>query len=140
MSPSKSAVSRKSDHPFGGNDRQGRNDALKLARIAHETAQKAAGVWGDMSVGTITREGAAFALIWKGAALTDFFAMTKKRPKEVSKAEHEALCLWLKAGRYDGFKHAITAWNVTQDEAERLKAQLMADLAAQGTKIVNPAE
>lgn len=139
MTPPKSAQGRKLDHNYGMIDNHGRNDALRTQRLAHEQAQKAAGVWGEMSVGIIERNGTAFVHIWKGASLTDVFKLATKRPKEITKQEHEALCLWLKAGRYEGFKHTISAWNVTVEEAGRLKLEIMSDLAAGGTRIVNPA-
>lgn len=139
MSPPKSAVSRKPDHRYGPNDHHGRNDALKIKRLAHEEAQKAAGLWGEMSVGTIERGDAAFVHIWKGTSLADVYKLAVKRPKEITKSEHEALCIWLKAGRYEGFKHSISAWNVNIDEAERIKHEIMARLAADGSKVVNPA-
>jgi hypothetical protein len=139
MSPPRSATSRKLEHRYGPSDHYGRNDALKLKRLAHEEAQKAAGVWGEMSVGIIERNGAAFVHVWKGASPADVHKLAVKRPKEISKPEHEALCAWLKAGRYEGFKHSIAAWNVTIDEAERIKLEIIARLAAEGSKPVNPA-
>jgi hypothetical protein len=139
MSPPKSAVSRKPDHRYGPNDHHGRNDALRNQRLAHEEAQKAAGLWGEMSVGVIERNGTVFVHIWKGASLTDVYRLAAKRPKEISKPEHEALCAWLKAGGYEGFKHSISAWNVNIDEAGRIKLDIISRLAAGGTKIVNPA-
>jgi hypothetical protein len=139
MSPPRSATSRKLDHRYGPSDQHGRNDALRLKRVAHEEAQKAAGLWGEMSVGLIERNGTAFVHIWKGASLADVYKLAVKRPKEISKPEHEALCAWLKAGRYEGFKLSISAWNVTIDEAERIKLEIVAKLAAEGSKVVNPA-
>lgn len=138
MSPPKSAVSRKPDHRFGPNDHHGRNDALRKEREAHETAQKAAGLWGEMLVGVIERNGAAFVHVWKGEAQTNMFRLSAKRPKEITKTEHEALCAWLKAGSYEGFKNRISAWNVSSDEANRIKLEVISTLAAAGSRIVNP--
>jgi len=139
MSPPKSATSRKIEYKYGLSDHHGRNDALRLKRVAHEEAQKAAGLWGEMSVGLIERNGTAFVHIWKGASPADVYKLAVKRPKEISKPEHEALCAWLKAGRYEGFKLSISAWNVTVEEAERIKLEIMAKLAAEGSQVVNPA-
>lgn len=137
MSPSKTAT-RTSEYKYGFNDRHGRNEALKSARLAHEQAQRTAGVWGEMSVGVIERDGTAFVHAWKGASLTDVFKLAAKRPKEISKPDHDALCTWLKAGRYEGFKHGISAWNVNADEATRIKQEIIAGFLANGTKVVNP--
>src|SRR4051812_31994106 len=111
MNPSKPALSRKPDFRNGPNDRRVRDDALRSQRLAHEETQKAAGLWGEMSVGIIERLGTAFVHIWKGTALTDVYKLAMKRPKEISKPEHEVLCAWLKAGSYEGFKHRISAWS-----------------------------
>ncbi len=107
--------------------------------MAHEEAQKTAGLWGDMSVGLIERNGTTFVHMWKGVPLTDVFKLAAKRPKEISKPDHEALCAWLKAGRYEGFKHTISAWNVNVAEAERIKLEIISRLAGDGARVVNPA-
>ena len=138
MNLSKATSSRKPDHRFGANDNHGRNEALRNRRMAHEEAQKAAGVWGEMSVGLIERNGTTFVHMWKGVSLTDVFKLATKRPKEISKPDHEALCAWLKAGRYEGFKHSISAWNVNAAEAERIKLEIISRLAADGARVVNP--
>ena len=138
MSVSKTMPNRKSEYKFGPADNHGRNDALRNRRMAHEEAQKAAGLWGEMSVGLIERNGTTFVHMWKGVSLTDVFKLAAKRPKEISKPDHEALCAWLKAGRYEGFKHSISAWNVNAAEAERIKLEIISRLAADGGRVVNP--
>jgi hypothetical protein len=139
MNPPKPALSRKPNLRLGPNDRHRHNDALRNQRLAHEEAQKAAGLWGEMSVGIIERIGTAFVHVWKGAAQTDVHKLAMRRPKEISKPEHELLCAWLKAGRYEGFKHSIFAWSVNIVEAERIKIEIISRLAADGTRIINPA-
>jgi|GEM_PF-4653084 len=138
MNLSKAATNRKPDNRFGLTDNHGRNEALRNRRMAHEEAQKAAGLWGEMSVGLIERNGTTFVHMWKGVSLTDVFKLASKRPKEISKPDHEALCAWLKAGRYEGFKHSISAWNVNAAEAERIKLEIISRLAADGGRVVNP--
>ena len=115
----------------------GRSDALRSKRLAHEEAQKAAGLWGDMSVGYLERNGQAFVHFWKGASPGDVYKLAVKRPKEILKPEHDALCTWLKAGRYEGFNQTISAWNVSPEEAARIRLELIGDLTAKGTRVVN---
>jgi hypothetical protein len=115
-----------------------RHDALRLQRIAHEEAQKAAGLWGEMSVGILENNGAAFVHVWKGTWLTTVYKLATKRPKEITKPEYEALCLWLKAGRYEGFTNTIAAWNVSAAEAQQIKTETISRLAAEGTRVINP--
>ena len=136
MNPPKPASSRKPDFRYGPNDR---NNALRSQRLAHEEAQKAAGLWGEMSVGIIERVATEIDLKTGRPALTDVYKLAMKRPKEISKPEHEVLCAWLKAGRYEGFKHSISAWSVNIGEAERIKLEIISRLATGGTRIINPA-
>jgi hypothetical protein len=137
MSLFKSAAERKPNHLPGPNDRARLNEALRNKRLAHEQSQKDAGLWGDMSVGVIERNDAVFVHIWKGTTTGNVYKLSVKRPKEISKTDHEALCAWLKAGRYEGFIQSLSAWNVTPAEAERIKLELLSGLSAKGKRIVN---
>lgn len=112
-------------------------DALKAQRMAQEQAKKDAGIWGELSVGIIEHRQSAFVYVYKGLAETSMHRLAAKRPKEISKADHEALCLWLKAGGYDGFKQRISAWNISVDEAERVKQTVAAELAGAGLRVVS---
>lgn len=116
---------------------QDRNDKLKRQRLAHEDAQKAAGLWGDHSVGVIRHHDSAFVHIWKGTSMTNLFKLAMKRPKEITKSEHDLLCVWLKAGRYEGFNWKTSAWNVNLKEAERIKHEVIGQLTTNGTRIIN---
>jgi hypothetical protein len=130
------STKRDKDHKL---DTRPSGDALKNQRMAQEQAKKDSGIWGEMSVGVIEKNDAAFVHIWKGLAETSVHRLAAKRAKETPKSDHEALCLWLKAGGYDGFKHRISAWNINADEAERMKKIVLAELTAAGTRVVNPA-
>ena len=119
--------------------RPSNGEALRNQRMAQEQAKKDAGIWGEMSVGIVEKNDAAFVHIWKGVAENSVHRLAAKRPKETSKAEHEALCLWLKAGGYDGFKHKISAWNVNAEEAAAVKKRVLLELAEAGVRVINPA-
>ena len=119
--------------------RPSNGEALRNQRMAQEQAKKDAGIWGEMSVGIVEKNDAAFVHIWKGVSENSVHRLAAKRPKETSKAEHEALCLWLKAGGYDGFKHKISAWNVNAEEAAIVKKRVLAELIEAGVRVVNPA-
>ena len=128
----------KRDQAHGLDHRPSNGEALKNQRMAQEQAKKDAGIWGEMSVGVVEKNDAAFVHIWKGVSENSVHRLAAKRPKETSKAEHEALCLWLKAGGYDGFKHKISAWNVNAEEALLVKKRVLAELAEAGVRVVNP--
>ena len=113
-------------------------EALRNQRMAQEQAKKDAGIWGDMSVGIVEKNDAAFVHIWKGVSENSVHRLAAKRPKETSKTEHEALCLWLKAGGYDGFKHKISVWNVNAEEAAVVKKRVLLELAEAGVRVINP--
>lgn len=56
---------RNAQHKNANSHLQSKSDALRQKRLAHEEAQKVAGVWGDMSVGTIKRDDhRLFCSIW----------------------------------------------------------------------------
>jgi hypothetical protein len=112
--------------------------SLREQRLAHEAAQKAKGVWGDLSVGVIRRGKEIFVHYWKGEALS-IHKLAAKRPKEITASDYVALCAWLKAGRFEGFTQSLTSWNVTVAEAQRLRAEIIGAHAAAGDCVVNVA-
>jgi hypothetical protein len=113
-------------------------DRLRQKRLAHEQAQKDAGIWGDMTVAQITRENKVFMHHWKGKAITDLSALASKRPREMTTLEHEALVAWLKSGAYDGFTQKLVAWNINETEALRVKNEQVEKHRSNGVEVVNP--
>jgi hypothetical protein len=114
-------------------------EALRTQRMAQEQAKKDSGIWGELAVGLIEHSSGSFVHVYKGVVEASFHKLAAKRPKEISKPEHEALCLWLKAGGYDGFKHKVSAWNINAEEAARVKSNVIAELKAADVRVVNPA-
>jgi hypothetical protein len=114
-------------------------DRLRQKRLAHEQAQKDAGIWGDMAVAEITRENKIFLHHWKGHALTELPAIAGKRPREMTPPEHEALVAWLKSGAYAGFTQKLVAWSITEAEALRVKSEHLAKHRSSGLEVINPA-
>jgi hypothetical protein len=113
-------------------------DRLREKRLAHEHAQKEAGLWGDMTVAQIKRENKVFMHHWKGNAVTDLLAMAGKRPREMTALEHDALVAWLKSGAYDGFTQKLVAWNINEAEALRVKNEEVEKHRSNGLEVVNP--
>jgi hypothetical protein len=124
---------RKADAPV--RDRQ---DALRQQRLAHEETQKAAGLWGEMSVGLVRWNNDVFVHYWKGKAAADLYKLAAKKPREMTAAEYDALAAWLKAKSYNGFEQSFVAWNVSAEEAARIKSELIAKEKSNGQTIVNP--
>jgi hypothetical protein len=135
--PPKTASKQRPEFALPAGNGIDRIESLRNKRMLEEQAKKDAGIWGEVSVGVIERADAAFVLTWKGAQHTDMFKLAAKKPKEVSAADYEALCAWLKAGRYADFKSIISAWNVSADEADRLKKEMIAALPERGLRAVN---
>lgn len=135
--PPKSAAKPRPEFSLPSGNGIDRIESLRNKRMIEEEAKKAAGIWGETSVGVIERADAAFVLTWKGQQHLDMFKLANKKPKEIPASEFEALCVWLKAGRYDGFKSVISAWNLSADEAERVKKEMIAGLADKGLRAVN---
>jgi hypothetical protein len=114
-------------------------DSLKQQRLAHEKAQKDAGIWGDMAVGQIKRDNKVFLHHWKGHALSGLYVLAAKRPREMTPADHDALVAWLKSGAYEGFTQSFVAWNISAEEALRVQNELLEKYRADGLEVVNPA-
>lgn len=114
-------------------------DRLREMRLAHEQAQKEAGIWGDMTVAQIMRENKVFMHHWKGDAITGLSALAGKRPREMTVLEHDALVAWLKSGAYDGFTQKLIAWNINETEALRVKSEQVEMHRSNGLEVVNPA-
>lgn len=115
-----------------------RQENLRRQRLAHEEAQKAAGLWGEMSVGLVRWNNDVFVHFWKGKAAADLYKLGAKKPREMTPAEYDALGAWLKAKSYNGFERTFIAWNVTEEEAARIKLELIAKERSNGQTIVNP--
>jgi hypothetical protein len=115
-----------------------RQEALRQQRLAHEEAQKAAGLWGDMSVGLVRWNNDVFVHYWKGKGAADLYKLAARKPTEITAAEYEALTGWLKAKSYAGFEQSFVAWNVSAAEAMRIKTELIAKEKSDGRMIVNP--
>jgi hypothetical protein len=113
-------------------------DRLRQQRLAHEQAQRDAGIWGDMTVAQIMRENKVFLHHWKGHALTDLFALAGKKPREMTAPEHEKLVAWLKSGAYEGFTQKLIAWNINEAEALRVKAEQSEKHRSNGLDVINP--
>jgi hypothetical protein len=111
--------------------------SLRDQRLAHEKAQKEAGVWGDLSVATITRDGELFVHCFKGNQEASLYDLALKRPKEMSPEDHERLVSWLKRWNYEGFVRKLAAWNVSAEEAARIKAALIEDHQQSERRVVN---
>ena len=114
-----------------------KSDALRLKRQAHEDAQKAAGTWGDMSVGTVRRDNGIFVYLLKGGVRISLSDLALKKPKDMPDADHEAFLRWLKIGQFDGFVQGFAAWNVSAEEAARVKSALLVKHRDEGLTVIN---
>jgi hypothetical protein len=117
-------------------------EKLRGLRLADEAARKAAGTWGELSVGEVTHRpsGAVFLQVWKGARRPPVAGATNSRVAGVPAAEWPAVAAWLETVRADDLHRSIIAWSVSKTEAQRLKSKRMAEHRAAGLTIVNPAE
>ncbi|MGH6931652.1 MAG: hypothetical protein ACREEE_04380 [Dongiaceae bacterium] len=112
---------------------------LREQRLANEAARREAGTWGEMSVGEITNveTGEVFVLHWKGQQIDDLARLSGKRATTLSLDEHRYLAGWLSRHEFEGFQQAIFAWDVTADEAKRLKLERIDAHRVAGRPIIN---
>jgi hypothetical protein len=116
---------------------QARQEELRRERLAHEETQKAAGLWGDMSVGLVKWNNDVFVHCWKGKAAPDLYKLAAKRPSTMASAEYEALTAWLTAKSYAGFERTFIAWNVNAAEAARIRGEVIEKHRSDGRTIIN---
>lgn len=103
------------------------SENLKKQRLANEDSRKAAGLWGELAVVTIEHGGSAFVHLSKDGKHNDYLNLSQKRPSEISKQEHALLSDWLRKRQYEGFKSTINAWNLSLEEAQRIKGETISD-------------
>jgi len=116
------------------------SENLRKQRLANEDSRKAVGLWGELSVVTIEQDGSAFVHLSKGSKHNDYFNLSQKRPSEISKQEHALLADWLRRRQYEGFSSMINAWNLSLEEAQRIKRKTISDLVSTGRVVLNPSE
>ena len=122
-------------------DEKAKTARLRERRLADAAARRAAGTWGDMSVGEIAHEptGEVFVLSWKGSKELDLTRLPRSRLPELSAAEHERLHAWLVHHRIPVFQRSLIGWNLSRAEARRVKEARIAELKAGGSHVVNDA-
>lgn len=122
-------------------EEQAKTAKLRELRLADDAARRAAGTWGDMSVGEIAHEptGEIFVLSWKGSKEPDLARLSRSRLPDLSVAEHERLQAWLVHHRVPIFERSLIAWNLSRAEAKRLKQARIDERKAGGSRVVNDA-
>jgi hypothetical protein len=114
-----------------------RQSELRRLRMQREEAQRSAGLWGEMSVALISKEDGVFVFCLKGNRQPDLYSFAVKKPKEWDEAEYDALMLWLRANKFEGFTQSFTAWNLSLAESARIKVETVTRLQNDGRKAIN---
>lgn len=114
---------------------------LRELRLADAAVRRAAGTWGEISVGEIAHEptGEVFVLSWKGPKEPDLAKLQRSRSPELSLAEHECLLAWLDHHRIPVFQRSVIGWGLSRAEAKRVKQARIAEHKASGCHVVNDA-
>jgi hypothetical protein len=114
---------------------------LRDLRLARDSARRAAGTWGDMSVGEIAHQptGEVFVLSWKGRKSPDLETAHRSRLPELSIAEQERLRDWLARHHRPDFKQSLIGWSLSRGEARRAKQARIDELRASGHDVINDA-
>jgi hypothetical protein len=121
---------------YPSNDRQ---SELRRMRMEREEAQKSAGVWGEMSVALISKGDSVFVYCLKGNRQPDLYSFAVKKPKDWEDAEYDALMVWLRANKFEGFTQSFTAWNLSAAESQRVKGETLTKLQSDGRTAINSA-
>jgi hypothetical protein len=120
-------------------DPKTQTEKLRQLREADEEARKAAGTWGDLSVGEVTHQPtkSVYVQVWKGSRRPNLALEAGVRPVGVPPADWPALEAWLATARFSGLHQNVVAWTVSKSEAQRLKEKRMAENRAAGLTVVN---
>lgn len=112
---------------------------LRELRLGNDAARRAAGTWGDMSVGEIAHEptGEVFVLSWKGREMPDLVRMRRSRLPELSLVEHERLQAWLDRNEMPDFRQSLVGWSLSRVEAKRAKEARIAERRTSGCHVIN---
>lgn len=115
-------------------------EKLRALRLADEAARKAAGTWGEMTVGEIVHEAtrSVFVQVWKGSSRPDPFRQGV-RQVGVPANEWLAMTTWVKVRRADGFSQSVIAWDITAEEARKVSEARIAAHRNEGYTVINPA-
>lgn len=115
-------------------------EKLRGMRLADEAARKAAGTWGELSVGEVTHRPSrsVFVQVWKGARRPELTGAASARVAGVSAAEWPNVAAWLERLGQAELHRSIVGWHLSKSEAERLKTRRVAENRAAGLEVVNP--
>jgi hypothetical protein len=123
-------------------DPKTQTEKLRQLREADEEARKAAGTWGDLSVGEVMHRPtkSVYVQVWKGHRRPNLALEAGVRPVGVPPADWPALETWLATARFAGLQQNVVAWTVSKSEAQRLKEKRMEENRAAGLTVINATE
>ena len=125
--------------PMKPTDLQAATEKLREARLADEATRKAAGTYGDLSVGEVThRESrSVYVQVWKGVPRPAIAGAIDARHAGVPAAEWPAVAAWLETLGAGDLHRSVVAWRVSKTEAQRLKSKRVEENRAAGLTVVN---
>lgn len=115
-------------------------EQLRALRLAHEQSRKAAGEWGEVSVGEIVHEASrsVFVETWKGPQRPDPFRPGSARGRGATLRDWTVLTAWISAQRIPEFARLVVARDVTEAAARELVQARIAARRAEGYAVMNP--
>lgn len=119
-----------------------KTEALRALRLADEESRRAAGTWGEMTVGEIVHEDthSVFVEVWKGSQRPDPFRPGAARGRGVPVGEWLVVTTWVNALREAEFSRTVIARDITEEAARKVVQARIAERLADGYKVMNPAE
>ncbi len=112
---------------------------LREMRLADEAHRRAAGTWGDLSVGEFRHptQDECFVIRWSGRTAPSVATQLKAKAACMTAAEGAALIAWV-GTRAPIFVCTVIAANLSENEANRVMQARIAEHRQAGRKVFNP--
>lgn len=131
---------RTQSHKVKERDLVSKADRLRELRLASEAARKEAGTWGDRMVGEIWHPSSqsVYVQIWRGRRWPDPLVMNTAQSARISAVDWIAIVDWKKSRETEDFSRQLLAWNLSAEEAQKVKVDRIRQHFEAGRKVVNP--
>ena len=114
---------------------------LRELREADEAKRRAEGIWGALSVAEISHpeSKSVFVMRCRGREAPDPAKEARTRSTLVAPEDHKALIEWLGRHPLTEFRSRLIAWNLSDQEAKRIRLARIDENRSGGLEVVNPA-
>ena len=113
---------------------------LRELREANEAARRAKGLWGLLGVGEIEHPTSktVFVMCVRGRDAPDPAKHVRARSPLVPADDYPALVEWLNRRPLAEYRSRLVAWDLSDQEAKRIRTERIDAVRAAGSEVINP--